>query len=173
MVPPSRAAGGEDHEADEREREPAVADRSMRVSVVAQEYRREKDARRRNHRREVQRRRLPEIAAPLDLEPVDEPGRCGECRRTQADDERDPPRIRGVPLDDVHDVEDRGDRGERVGADRAVDEEMWRGLIGASLGADLVPGIRCKTRGCFDRDAPCRIAVRLDGDDPNTCPLTC
>jgi predicted ArsR family transcriptional regulator len=45
---------------------------------------------------------------------------------------------------------------------RTVDEGMWRGLVAASLGADVASRVRCETRDCLTEAAPCRIVVRLD-----------
>jgi predicted ArsR family transcriptional regulator len=42
---------------------------------------------------------------------------------------------------------------------RAIDEAMWRGLLAATASEQATAGIVCRTHGCLDANAPCRIVV--------------
>jgi predicted ArsR family transcriptional regulator len=42
---------------------------------------------------------------------------------------------------------------------RALDQGMWRGLIAAAAGEDVVRNARCITEGCLDGTSACRIRV--------------
>jgi predicted ArsR family transcriptional regulator len=46
---------------------------------------------------------------------------------------------------------------------RALDQGMWRGLLAAAAGEQVVQDARCLTVGCLDGSAPCRIVVSFAG----------
>ena len=50
-------------------------------------------------------------------------------------------------------------------ATRALDIGMWRGLVAAAIGDGGTPAVGCETESCLDAGEPCRIRIRLAGDE--------
>src|SRR4051794_27453730 len=118
------AAERQHAEADQREDERAGADVAVRVRAVSEDRGEREEDGRGHHGDHVRRGRLPQLAPPLDRQPVRESGERRWNREDESGDERDPPAVRAGVLRDAQNFGERRDRRERVCPDRRVGQ--WR-----------------------------------------------